>query len=270
MSLTPTDQALTERKPTDSVEAYDLFLRGRSNFYRFTHEDLLEAIKCFEEAIEIDPNFADAYGYLSYCHWWGWLQMLPEFDDNLDRAYELAERGVALDGTSAIALAQLGWIQTFLRRYDQAVSNLEKAIVLAPNNAEVYATFGQVLNYRGNPERGRQMIEKAFSIDTFAPLAVWEFQVGCSHLLLRQYDQAIARFNRAVERVSTIAPTYLFLACAYVGLDRLDDASDAIKTALEIIPQYTVKEVARIWPWRIDEDRNLILDSLRKAGLPEG
>ncbi len=95
VSLTPTDKALTERKPTDSVEAYDLFLKGRANFYRHTLEDLLEAIKCFEVAIEIDPNFADAYGYLSYCHWWGWLQMLPEFDDNLDRANELAERGVA-------------------------------------------------------------------------------------------------------------------------------------------------------------------------------
>ncbi len=51
---------------------------------------------------------------------------------------------------------------------------------------------------------------------------------------------------------------------------RLDDARGAIKTVLEITPQYSLKEVARIWPWRIDEDRNLILDSLRKAGLPEG
>ena len=75
VSLTPTDKALTERKPTDSVEAYDLFLKGRANFYRYTPEHLLEAIKCLEEAIEIDPNFAAAYGYLSYCHFYGWAQM---------------------------------------------------------------------------------------------------------------------------------------------------------------------------------------------------
>ena len=269
VSLTPTDQAFADRKPTDSVAAYDLFLKGRANFHRFTPEHILEAIKCLEEAIKIDPNFAAAYGYLSYCHFYGWSHMIPGFDDNLERANEMAERGVALDGTSGTALARLGWIQAFLRRYDQAVANLEKAIALASNNAEVYATFGQVLNFWGNPERGLEMIEKAFSLDTIAPPA-WEFQMGHSHLLLRQYDQALAKFHRAVERAPKLGVGHLYLACAYVKLERLDDASDAIKTALEITPQYTLREVARIWPWRIDEVRNRILDSLRKAGLPEG
>ncbi len=268
VSLTPTDKALTERKPTDSVEAYDLFLKGRANFHRFAPEHVLEAIKCLEEAIEIDPNFADAYGYLSFCHFYGWGHMIPGFDDNLEQANEMAERGVALDGTSAIALTRLGWIQTFLRRYDQAIANLEKAIALAPNNAEVYADFGQVLNYWGNPERALEMSDKAFSLETFAP-PIWEFYAGLSNLLLRQYDQALTRFNRTVERAQKFAPAYLLLACAYVELDRLDDARKTIKTALEIPPQYTVKEFDRIFPYRIDEVRNRILDNLRKAGLPE-
>ena len=269
VSLTPTDKARTERKPTDSVEAHDLFLKGRASFHRFAPEHILEAIKCLEEAIKIDPNFADAYGYLSYCHFYGWSHMTPGFDDNLERANKMAERGVALDGTSGTALARLGWIQAFLRRYDQAVANLEKAIALAPNNAEVYATFGQVLNFWGNPERGLEMIETAFSIDTIAPPA-WDFQMGHSHLLLRQYDQALAKLHRTVERAPMLGVGHLYLACAYVNLERLDDARDAIKTALEITPRYSLKEVARIWPWRIDEVRNRILDSLRKAGLPEG
>ncbi len=194
--------------------------------------------------------------------------MSPEFDDNLDRANELAERGVALDGASAIAVMRLGWVQTFLRRYDQALANLENAIALAPNNAEVYATFGQVLNFRGNPERALEMAEKAFSIDTIAP-PLWEFQVGHSHLLLRQYDEALARFNRAIERAPKFTPAYVLLACAYVEMDQLDDARGAMKTLLEINPQYTLKEGARRLPYRVDEDPNRILDSLRKAGLPE-
>jgi adenylate cyclase len=135
VSLTPTDKALTKRRQTDSVEAYDLFQKGRASFYRYTREDFLEAIRRFEEAIEIDPNFADAYGYMSLCHnLYGWAVMGPEYDENLDRANELAERGIALDSTSAFALARLGWIQMFLRRYDPAIANLEKAIAMAPNN----------------------------------------------------------------------------------------------------------------------------------------
>ena len=65
------------------------------------------------------------------------------------------------------------------------------------------------------------------------------------------------------------APAYLFLACAYVELDRLDDANNTVRTVLEIIPQYTVKEVAKFWPYRIDQVQSRFLDSLRKAGLPE-
>ncbi len=195
--------------------------------------------------------------------------MASGFDDTLDRAYELAERGVALDGMSAIALSRLGWIQAFLRRYDQAVANLGKAITLAPNNAEVYAYFGQVLNYWGNPERALEMMEKAFSLETFAP-PTWEFGVGLSRLLLRQYDEALTTFDRIIERAPKFMGAYLWSASAYAELDRLDDARGAIKTFLETNSQYTVKEFARRLPWRTDEDRNRFLDSLRKAGLPEG
>ena len=265
VSLTPTDRALTERKPTHSVDAYDLFLKGRANFHRYTPDHLLEAIKCFEAAIEIDPNFADAYGYLSFCHFRGWVQMWPEFDDNLDRANELAERGVALDDMSAFALTRLGFIQTWLRRYDQSIANLEKALALAPKNAEVYSTFGQVLNYWGNPERALELLEKALSLDTFAP-PLWEYYASSSHILLRQYDQALARLHRVVERAPKFIAAYLYLAFAYVELDRLDDANDAIKTLLEIIPQYSVKGFAKRIPFRVDEDRNRFLDSLRKPG----
>jgi TolB-like protein/Tfp pilus assembly protein PilF len=269
VSLTPTDKALTVRKLTGSVEAYDLFLRGRANIHRYAPEKMLEARKCLEKAIDIDPNFADAYSYLSYCHFYGSTAMYPGFDDNLDQAYELAKQGVALDETSAFALARLGWIQTWMHHYDQAVANFEKAIALAPNDAEVYAAFGDVLNFWGNPERGLEMVEKAFSLETFAP-PIWEFYAGLSHYLLRQYDQALTRFNRAVEQAPRNSHNYTWLACTYVELGQIDDARDAIMSALEIVPRYTVKWLAKIYPLRIDEERNRVLDALRKAGLPEG
>jgi len=266
VSLAPGDKVLAERKPTDSVEAYDLFLRGRAHYYRYTPEDLLKAIECLEDAIAVDPNFGAAYGYLSYCYFQGWCRMWPRFDVTLDRANELAERGVALNATSATAIARLGWIQTFLRRYNPAIANLEKATSLAPNNAEVIATFAQVLNYWGDPERGLQMQERAFSLDAFAP-TTWEWHIGISHLLLRHYEEAIAISSRAAPKFTYI---YMLLAWAYAELDRPDDAREAIEKLLESLPRYTIKEVARIYPFRLDEHRNRFLDGLRKAGLPEG
>ena len=68
--------------------------------------------------------------------------------------------------------------------------------------------------------------------------------MGLSHLLLRQYDEALSRFLKTIEQTPKFMPVYVFLAWTYVELDRLDDANDAIKTLLEIAPQFTVKEVA--------------------------
>ena len=112
------------------------------------------------------------------------------------------------------------------------------------------------------------MLKKAFSIGAFAP-PIWEFQMGHSYLLLRKYDEALARFHRTIERAPRFTQGHVFLAWTYVELDRLDDARESIDTALEITPHYTVKEVSRIFPFRIDESRDRFLNSLRKAGLPE-
>jgi TolB-like protein len=268
VSLTPADKARTERKPTSSVEAYDLYLRGRANVYLHMPEPFLEARKYLEQAIKIDPDFADAYGFLSMSHFYGWVYELPGFDSTLDQSIELAERGVALDNSSAIALSRLGWIQLWFRRYDQAFANLEKATQQAPNNADVYATYAQVLNYSGNPEKGLEMIEKAFRLESVPP-PIFEYYAGQSHLMLRQYDHALSRFKRMVEQAPKIIFGHILLACTYVELDQLDEAHSAIREALEIAPQYSVKEAARIFAYRYDEDRERILDCLREAGLPE-
>ena len=268
VSLTPADKALTEHKQTDSVEAYDLFLKGRANLYRFTLENVLEAKKSLETALELDPNFADAYGFLSYCHFAGWILKFPGFDDTLELANILAEKGVSLDGTSAIAVARLAWIQGWMRQFDQAIANFEKALALAPNQADVYADFGQILNYWGDPERALEMSEKVFSLDTFAP-PLWDFYAGHSYYLLRKFDQALPKMTRMVERVPKFITGYAYLACVYVEMNRLSDARDVIAKLLEVSPNYTLKDMDRLHPYRIDEVRDRFLGSLRKAGLPE-
>lgn len=269
VSLTPTDNALSGRKPTSSVEAYDLFLRGRAHVHRFTPEHMLEGIECLEKAIQIDPQFADAYGYLSYGHILGWVFMWPGFDDSLSRGNELAEKAVTLDSASAMAVLRLGWARTYSRRYEEATTNLEKALALPHDNAEFFAMFGITSNWLGDPERGLEMLKSAIDLDTFYP-PTWDANMGHSHLLLHQYDEAVARLLKAIERAPKFSYAYVFLACAYVELDHLDDAHKAVKKAIEISQRLTVQEFARIFPYRSDVVRSRILDDLHKAGMPEG
>ncbi len=112
------------------------------------------------------------------------------------------------------------------------------------------------------------MMERALSIETFPPPS-WEFQIGRSHLLLGQYDQAVTRFNRMVDHAPTFLPAYTHLAVAYFESDRIADARDAINTVLKLSPQFTVNEAAKRLPYRNEKVRDRFLDGLRKAGLPE-
>lgn len=268
VSLTPTDRKPTRHKPTHSVEAYDLFLKGRASYFRFSREHLFEAITSLENAIKIDPAFADAYGYLSYCHFQGFNQMLPGFEDGLEQANELAERGVALDATSVITLTRLGWVQVWMRRYESSVSNMEKALALAPSDAEVLATFGNVLSFCGDPERGLRMMEKAFSLEPIAPLS-WDFQLGRAYMLLHQLDRAIDRFDRMTERAPTFLPAYTHLAFCYTETGCGEKAERAVTTIKDINPLFTVAALAQRLPYHSDDFRNRFLKQLAEAGLPE-
>ena len=112
------------------------------------------------------------------------------------------------------------------------------------------------------------MMEKAFSLEMFAP-PNWHYQVGLSHLMLGQWEKAASSLLVTTERAPWFTPAYLLLAWAYFELDRLEDARDAVKTALEFTPQYTVKWVVKVYPYRSDEVRERLVNSLRKAGLPD-
>jgi tetratricopeptide (TPR) repeat protein len=215
-----------------------------------------------------DPNLADAYSYLAYLHFSFYLQIYPGAEDRLELASQLAARAGELDNTSAHALARLGYIQVWRRSYDEAIANSQRALALAPDNAEVHASFGQVLNYWGDPERGLEMLQKALNLEAFVS-PVWEMQAGLSHWLLHQYDRAERRFLSTIARSPRYLHAYTYLACTYVERGQIDDARKAIRKALEIAPAYTVTKAYQIFPYRLDAVRDRLLKNLREAELPE-
>ena len=127
------------RKRTDSLEAYDAFLRGMEYYLRLTKEDNLRARQMFEKAIALDPQYAEAYARLgwTYCLEWGlrWSQD----PHTLEQALAMAQQAVALDDSLPGAHALLGIVYAQKRQYDQAIAEGERAIALDPNNADSYA-----------------------------------------------------------------------------------------------------------------------------------
>jgi adenylate cyclase len=97
LQLTLWEQGLAVRKRTDNLEAYDYFLRGVDSYWRLTKEANAQARQMLEKAIELDPQYAQAYASLGLTYWTEWNWRWSQDPQNLERAFELAQKAIALD-----------------------------------------------------------------------------------------------------------------------------------------------------------------------------
>jgi len=88
---------LPPRRMTNSLEAYDLALRGMDYYSNLTKESNAKARQMFEEAVTLDPGYADAYAEIGVTYWWDWIWQWSADPMTLNRAFEAEQRAVQLD-----------------------------------------------------------------------------------------------------------------------------------------------------------------------------
>jgi len=151
LQLTLQEQGYIVRKHTDNLEAYDAFLRGQEYHYRYTKEANAQARQLCEKAIELDPQYAEAYAFLGWTYWIEWL--LGNVDSQtMERALALAQQALALNDSLPTAHSLLSTVYAHKQQYDQAIAEGERAVALDPNDAESYAVQAEVLIFAGRPE----------------------------------------------------------------------------------------------------------------------
>ena len=269
LKLTAFDEERSGRKQTANFEAYDLFLRGRAAYYRYTPETLLVAEDYLTKAIEAEPNLTNAYAYLSRCLTGRWIHNWPGSDATLDRAIEFAERAVDLDKTSALGFVMLAFAQNFDRQFENSETNFERAIVLNPNDPEVYGTYAGALVFWGDHERTLEILDRVHEIDPIGhPNA--DFLYGQCQYLTGKFDAAAATLTQVIGKQSGFIPARLHLIAALAETERLEEARVEIKELLAGHPLYSVADADRIYPYKLEREKQQFLDGLRRAGLPEG
>ena len=218
----------TVPKPTESSEAYSLYLRGLHCWNQFTPEKTQEALRHFRDALALDPDFALAHTGVarSYVHL-GAQARLPS-EEAYPAAQEAAQRAIELDPKIAMGYVSLGMVKLF---YDwdlpAARSCLERAIELNPGSAEAHHWAGYYYMASGHFDEFLETAQVAASLDPLSLLAL--DLLGTAHIFAGKPREGLIHYDRALEIDPTFRTAIEGRAQAY---DRLGEHDRAIEEFL--------------------------------------
>jgi adenylate cyclase len=215
LQLTLQEQGVIVRKHTDNLEAYDAFLRGMEYKLRFTKEADAQARQMFEKAVALDPQYAEAYAWLSWIYWVEWVDRRSVDPQTLERASALAHQALTLDDSLPVAHSHLGQVYALQQQYEQAIAEGERAIALDPNNADSYAFQGEVLRIAGRPEDALRLLAQAMRLNPRSP-PLYLFYLGAAYNQTGQHTEAVATLKEVISRSPNHQSAHLLLALSYV------------------------------------------------------
>ena len=260
-------QPPTDNEP-DNREAYDIFLIGREHFWLLSKAENAYAKDLLKRALELSPEFAPACAYLAEALVLDYVsQWSKKGDRPLEKAYELAQRAVTLDETSAPAHAAFGSASLWRGRHDQAIVEHEKAIVLDANYAPGHMGLARVLHYAGRSKEAIQSIKQAMRLDPYYPGYYLHVRAQAQYQLGR-YEEAIESLTRRITRDPKTDISRVLLAASYGHLNRIAEARSEWAQALRVNPKYSLNYRKKILPYKDPADFDHIAQGLRKADLP--
>ncbi len=267
--LTQDEKNLASIRLTDSLEAYDLYLRGKT-YLKGTKKSHLEARKFFDKAIKLDPGFAAAYAEKSFTYFSSFIMPMTRDPRVVEGALAAATLAVKADDMLPLAHARLAWAYFSTRQHGLAVASARRAVALGPNDAEAHAQLGNILNWSGKPAEGKQNIEKAMRLNPLYPY-YYLFYLGQSHYLLGENDSSIQMMSRVVTRAPYFLPVRRHLAVLYAEKGLLKESREQTNEVLRIFPGASIEdERARcFYRWEPTLMKRFF-DGLRQSGMPEG
>ena len=233
VNLTEAERVQISATPTESIEAYDYYCRGRHLFYQYTRGGNRAAINMYLKALELDENYALAYAGLSLCY----AQLISRgWDENpiwLDKAQDAALRALGIDQSLAQAHFALGFVYEMKEDWDREEGAMRRVLLLDPNHAHAHDSLGDVYYHRDQLEDAMSEYQTALRLDPFHPRAL--VQVAATYQKAGQYRAAIAQLRRTSE----ILPDFVDaegLGDLHRSRGNYEEALQAYKRALAIDP----------------------------------
>jgi len=261
-----------KRKPTESLDAYDYYLRGMASCYRWDKDAINEALELFYKAIARDPEFASAYGGATWCYFWrmvnGWT---TDRERESAEVVRLAEKATTVGRDDAVALAAGGGALSYVAgQVEAGTAMIDRALALNPNLAAAWCWSALSRVYLRDFDLAIQHAAQAMRLSPLDPLAFLNYQTtGLANFFAGRYDQAWPMAERAVRERPNLLAAIRTAAASNAMAGRLDQARAHIARALELDPGLRISTLKdRIGPFHPEEFAKYA-QALRMAGLPE-
>jgi TolB-like protein/class 3 adenylate cyclase len=261
-----------KRKPTGSLDAYDYYLRGMASFYRWTKEDVSEALRLSYKAIEIDPEFSSAYGLAAWCYFFrmvnGWTT------DSVQEAAEttrLARHVAELGNDDAVALSFSGVALGYVAEdVEGGVVLSDRALVLNPNLATAWIASATLRAFLGDANMAAEHAARAMRLSPLDPLMfLIDVIAALAHFLAGRYGEAWPLAERACRERPQFLGAIRAAAATNALAGRLNEARGFIAQALQFDPELRISNLKNRVTWFRPEDFAKYAEALRRAGLPE-
>ena len=261
-----------KQKPTDSLDAYDHYLRGMANLHRGTRESIDEALAQFNRARQVDPNFASAHATAAWCHFWrkvnGWMTDRPR---EIAEGARLARQAVELGGDDAVALTRGGHALAHLANdVDGGIALIDKALVLNSNFASAWFLGGFLRAWNGEPDGAIEHFKRAMRLSPLDP-EMYRMQAGmaAAHLFAGRFDAASSWAEKSFRHLPSFLMVVGVIAASHALAGHQDEAQRAIRHLRQLDPTLRISNLGDWLPIRRPEDLALFGDGLRRAGLQE-
>jgi len=265
--------ARAKRKPTESLDAYDIYLHGMASFHQWTREATDAALRDFYRAIELGPDLAAAYAMaaMGYSRRRG-QNWFADREKEASEVRRLARQAVKLGSDDAVTLGFSGYaIAHAAGELDDGAVFIDRALHLNPNLAPTLRASGWVKVWLGEPELAIEHLARAMRLSPLDPyMFMVHTAVSHAHFFAGRYTESALWADKALRERPQTYPAIRILAASLAQSGRDREARSAVARLLQLDPMLCVSNFQEtLGPYRHEEYVTHYRDALRKAGLPD-
>jgi TolB-like protein len=268
--ITQAEIERAKRRSVLNVDAYDSYLRGLGHLQEVSRASCAEALRLFNRAIELDPDFPTPYGMVARCYvthkGQGWVVSKEQEEAEIQR---LASSVAIVGRDDALALSWVGFSLVWnCREYDTGSALVDQALAINPNLAVGWINRGFVSAYVGEHEGALLQLGNAMRLSPMDPETYrTETGMALAQLLRGKYDEALTWTSRALARQPNWRAAVWVAACASALAGRIDEARNILERLRQRDRSVGFTDVQEFITLRRRRDVDRILEGFRLAGL---